>query len=384
MRFMTFVSKNLLRRTTRSTLTAFGMAVAVGTTVALLGISDGFKRSTLSSFEGRDVDLVVLEDGSIDQLSSDVDDRVVERVKAMPGVADAACGLLDLGAFPVGGSTLTALIQGWDPDSFLQNALVFKEGRKLRSDDGLVAIVGFDLAGKLDKRLGDEIEIEGEPFEIVGIYDSVTPAEDSALVVPLRELQRVKLREGRITGFSVVLDAEIADRQTLADRVCQQISVMTDENGKSERLSAQFTKDYIDNSTHIKMAQGMAWLTSAIAIVVGTIGMLNTMIMSVVERVREISILRAIGWRKNRVVRMILSESLLLSVAGAVIGSLGAVVLTRFLATLPVANGIIQGPIGLHIHGFGFMMAIAVGFVGGLYPALRASQLVPSEGLRHE
>lgn len=383
---MTFVSKNLLRRKTRSSLTAFGMAVAVGTTVALLGISDGFKQSTLSSFEGRDVDLVVLEDGSIDldQLSSDVDERVVEKVKALPGVSDAAPGLLDLAAFPVAGTTVTALIQGWDPESYVQNAVTIKAGRKLRADDGPVATLGFDLARKMGKQLGDTIEIEGEPFEIVGIYDSVTPAEDSALAVPLHQLQRVKLREGRITGFSVVLDPQIADRQSLADRVCRQIAEMTDEHGKSERLSAQPTKDYIDNSSHIRLAQGMAWLTSAIAIVVGTIGMLNTMIMSVVERVREISILRAIGWRKTRVVRMILSESLMLSVAGAVIGSAGAVMLTRFLATLPLANGIIQGPIGLHIHGFGFMMAIAVGFVGGLYPALRASQLMPSEGLRHE
>jgi putative ABC transport system permease protein len=384
MRFITFVTKNLLRRKTRSILTALGIAVAVGTTIALLGISDGFKQSTLSSFEGRDVDLVVLEDGSVDQLSSDVAEAVMAEVNSMPGVKATAAGLVDLAAFPHEGTTVTALVQGWDPESFLQDALTFESGRALTTTDGQVAIVGSELARKMNKKIGDAYVIEGVPFEIVGIYDSVTPAEDAALAVPLRELQKIKFRDGRITGFSVVLDPAVPNRDGLAARVCQQIAEIKGPDGKSARLNAQPTKDYIDNSTHLKMAQGMAWLTSAIAIFVGTIGMLNTMIMSVVERVREISILRAIGWRKNRVIRMIIGESLLLSLAGAIVGSAGAVALTRFLSTLPVANGVIQGPIAIQIHAFGLIMALLVGVVGGLYPALRAAQLMPSEGLRHE
>ena len=384
MRFITFVLKNLLRRKARSLLTALGIAVAVGTTIALLGISNGFKESTLSSFEGRNVDLIVLEDGSVDQLSSDVPESILDEVNKMPGVKATAAGLVDLGAFSHDGSTITALIQGWDPDSYAQDTLTFVAGRGLIAADHQVSIVGADLAKKMNKQLGDAVEIEGEPFEIVGIYDSITPAENSTLAVPLHTLQTAKFREGRITGFSVVLDPAFPDRAGLADRICKQISELKGPDGKPARLQAQLTKDYIDNSIHLKMAQGMAWLTSAIAIFVGTIGMLNTMIMSVVERVREISILRAIGWRKSRVIHMIVGESLLLSLAGAIVGSLGAIALTRFLATLPVANGVIQGPIGLGIHGLGLLMAVVVGLIGGIYPAVRAAGLLPSEGLRHD
>ena len=384
MRFITFVLKNVLRRKTRSVLTSLGIAVAIGTTIALMGISDGFRESTLNAFEGRDVDLIVVEEGAVDQLSSDVAESLMDEVDKIEGVYATAGGLLDLAAFPVDGTTITALVQGWDANDYLLDALEIKEGRKLTSTDAFHTIIGHDLAKKMNKGVGDTVEIEGEDFEVVGIYESVTPAEDSALVVPLEKLQSIKYREGRLTGFSVMLDTAIEDRDFKARRICEQITQLKNSDGKPARLDAQATKDYIDNSIHLKMAQGMAWLTSAIAIVVGAIGMLNTMIMSVVERVKEISILRAIGWRKSRVVRMIVGESILLCISGAVVGSMGAVALTRFLATLPVANGVVQGPISMRIHGIGMMMALAVGLVGGIYPAVRAAYLMPSEGLRHD
>jgi putative ABC transport system permease protein len=132
------------------------------------------------------------------------------------------------------------------------------------------------------------------------------------------------------------------------------------------------------------MAHGMAWVTSIIAVVVGAVGTLNTMIMSVVERVREISILRAIGWRKSRVVRMIVGESLLISVVGAVVGALAAWALTRWLSTQPMASAFLEGSIAPTVFGKGFLLALLVGLIGGLYPAFRAAQLLPAEGLRHD
>src|SRR5690349_4525381 len=83
--FITFLLKNLLRRKARSVLTAGGVAVAVGAMVALLGVTDGFERSVAGAFQRRGVDLVVTAAGVINQLSSDLDEGVVERVRKMPG-----------------------------------------------------------------------------------------------------------------------------------------------------------------------------------------------------------------------------------------------------------------------------------------------------------
>ena len=143
------------------------------------------------------------------------------------------------------------------------------------------------------------------------------------------------------------------------------------------------TNKYVSSNTQIQAGQAMAWITSMIALVIGTVGVLNTMFMSVVERTLEIGILRAVGWRPAQF-RMILVESLLLSMAGAVVGTVGAVLLCRFLGTLPEANGLISGRIPISVILEGFMIALAVGFIGGGYPALRGSRLVPTEALRHE
>ena len=212
-------------------------------------------------------------------------------------------------------------------------------------------MLGEVAARNLDKGVGDAVEIEGEAFRVVGVFRSFNVFENGSVIAPLKEVQRVQLREGRITGMSVVLEQSKKDTpskdeaQAFVNSVCEQINALQDDDGNSARLAAQQVRDYAAAAMHLKMANSMAWLTSAIAIIVGTIGVANTMIMSVVERVREISILRAIGWRRSRVVRMIVGESLLLSLVGATVGSIGAVVLARYLTTLPMVSGYIDGSI---------------------------------------
>jgi putative ABC transport system permease protein len=133
-----------------------------------------------------------------------------------------------------------------------------------------------------------------------------------------------------------------------------------------------------------RAAEGMAWLTSAVALIVGAIGMLNTMAMSVFERTGELGLLRAVGWRKRRVIRMILAEAEVLSVSAAVLGTLAARLLTRFLANVGPTRGLIEGRFDPDVIARGFLVAVLLGLVGALYPALRAASLAPTEALRNQ
>jgi putative ABC transport system permease protein len=381
--FSTLLLKNLLRRPIRSILTMVGVAVAVGTTIALLSISEGLREQTLQSLEGRGIDMVILEQGVVDQLNSELDQEILPQLLNMPEIDQIGPTLTDLGAFEVGRTTINAVIQGWQPESCLFKGLELKKGRALKQDDSQAAILGYVFAERLGKTIGETVEVDGEPFQIVGIYESFVPSENSGLIVPLAEMQRIMVHPGRLTGVGVILKEPYRNAESIAS-IRASIASLTLSNGRSARCIAMPTRDYVSDSGHFKIASAMAWVTSVIAVAVGTIGVLNTMIMSVAERFREISVLRAIGWRKSRILRMILGESMILTALGAVFGGAGAVAFAAFLTRLPTIRGLLVSRTSFSVLLIGGGMALLVGLLGGLYPAIRAANTLPAEGLRHE
>src|SRR4029077_9808157 len=112
-------------------------------------------------------------------------------------------------------------------------------------------------------------------------------------------------RKGRVTGFSLVMEDSKKDPASIAAALSQ-----IEQLGPN--LLAQDRREFVRSRPELQLAKGMAWLTSLIALLIGTFGMMNTMVMSIHERTREIGTLRAVGWRRGRVIRMVLSEAFLL------------------------------------------------------------------------
>jgi putative ABC transport system permease protein len=196
------------------------------------------------------------------------------------------------------------------------------------------------------------------------------------MVVLLADLQRFMGREGQVSGFAIIIDHP--DDKTEIERVRQDIAAL----GKN--LEVTPTAEFVNSTLEIRFIHAMAWVTSAVALVIGAVGMLNTMVMSVFERTREIGILRAIGWGRWRVVRMILMESILLSLIGGILGTAGAMLLARVLAAQPSVAGMVDSYIAPWVILQGFLIALCVGLLGAAYPAYRGAQLLPTEALRHE
>ena len=164
-------------------------------------------------------------------------------------------------------------------------------------------------------------------FRIIGVYDGGNIFDNGAMIVPLAELQRMLDQPRQVTAFNVHVDRS-AGTAAVSD-VVQAINAM------GIGVSAMATENYVATDSKIQIASAMAWSISTIALVIGAIGMLNTMIISVFERTAEIGILRAIGRRRSRIFRLILLESSLLSVAGGVLGTLLALLMTFFLSRAP-------------------------------------------------
>ena len=182
-------------------------------------------------------------------------------------------------------------------------------------------------------------------------------------------------REGDLTGFAIVAEArDYSSVEALRRRI----------EAEFPGVAAVPARDYVERDIRIRLAKSMAWATSLIALVVGSVGVLNTMMMSVFERTGEIGVLRALGWRRRRVLALILGEALALGGAGAVLGAALGSAGVRLLARSPTASGFVAGQIPPAVLGVGLAMAVVLSLLGGLYPALRGAALDPTEALRHE
>jgi putative ABC transport system permease protein len=374
MRFTTIAWRNLLRRPTRTSLTVVGLGIAVAAVVALVGISDGFERSYVDLFHDRQVDLIVQRASNANNLNRQLDPSLREKIQQIPGVKEVFPGLMDVISLDEYGLTAVFVV-GWEPGSRLMKRLTIISGETLDRGDHDKAIIGSILAANTGKKPGDKLPIYGEQIEVKGIYDSHNVFENGGLFMPLDELQRL-MDTRQVTAFSISL-VHPGDPDELA-AVERRLEEM------DASLLAEPAADFVGNIQQIRLARGVAWAVSAIAIVIGAIGMLNTMAMSVAERVREIGTLRAIGWTKRRVMSIIFCESLLLSVGGAAIGTLAAIGLTKFLSGFHVTSGLIQGQIAPAVMVQGTLVAILVGVSGAAYPALWGASQAPTEAMRRK
>lgn len=374
MRFGSLIFRNVLRRKLRSSLTVFAVAIAVGSVVALVGIANGFKETFMEFYQGVDIDIVVVRSGSQRRLTSTLDESLSKRIADLPGVREAVGGLADVVSFP-DVNLYVVPVSGLPTDTTVFDHFHVLSGKRI--DDGLKpqVMLGTTLADTLEKKVGQTVDVvEEEPFEVVAIFESDNVLENGSMIVSLPQLQRIMGREQQISGVSIVLEDDVTDQQK--DAITAAIHEM--DSG----LSVRTTRDHVESLSEIQVAVAMAWLTSTVAILIGSLGTLNTMFMSIQERTPEIGILKAIGWERHRIITMILGESILLSLMGGVVGTVSAVLLVKLLTKMPAVNGLIQGQISGAILIQAFSVAAIVGLLGGLLPAISASRLAPTVALK--
>ncbi len=367
------IFKNLFRRKGRTLLTLLGIAIGVATIVALGAVAQGLRAGFSSMTQGSQADLVLSQTEALTALMSSIEESVVDEMRAWPEVAELD-GML-FGNAILDESTYFFFF-GHDPEGFSITHYRVVEGQALadaRRVRGKPVILGRQAAQNMEKQVGDVLRLTGGAFRVVGIYETGNAFEDAGAVLPLEEAQALMLQPHRVSMVYIKLrDPSDADRlQTRVERRFPDLGLST-------------TSGFAEQELLMEALEGMAMGVAGLAVIIGGVGMTNTLFMSVFERTREIGLLRALGWRRWRVLGLILGESVALALLGGLVG-IGLGVAAVFAIG---RSGSWLSMLGTHFSPELFVRAIVtvvmLGLVGGAYPAWWAARLLPLEALHYE
>ena len=268
------------------------------------------------------------------------------------------------------------LVFGWESGTFVWDHVRLVGGRWPADESERAVVLGSVAVDVLKKTLGSEVRIGPTTFTVCGVFESGSLAENGAVVMTLPQLQRLTDQLGKINFVNVRLVAGTS-RDQLAE-------IRRAVAARLPGFTAFTAAQVADRNVAILAVKAMSWATSIIALVVGAVGVMNTMLMSVFERVHEIGLLLAVGWRRRRIVMMILYESTLLSLAGGAVGTAIGALVVKLMERTPLLRGKIEGELSASLFALALTISLGLGLLGGFYPAVRGSRMRPSDALRHE
>jgi putative ABC transport system permease protein len=397
----------LLRNKTRSALTTLGVVIGVAAVIAMVAIGEGARRRVEMTFEAMGTNLLIVVPGSSTSggMAGGAGTKATLAWTDLAAIRTEAKAVAMAAPVMRAGSVIQAEEQNWttgvigtSPEYLRIRNWTVAKGREIDQGDVdgsvKVALLGATVVERLwgagFDPTGRPIRIRGNPFVVIGVLERKGQSPmgqdyDDTAIVPYTAFQ-TKIASAGLGGY---INGSIFVSATGPDETARAQSEITSLLRDRHHLAPGMEDDFsVRNLSELASAQqqGTAILTTLLAaiavvsLVVGGIGIMNIMLVSVTERTREIGVRMAVGARSWHILGQFLAEALVLSLAGGALGIVVGVVLANQLAARfhmpPAIHGSV---IALAV---GFSAAVGVGF--GLYPARKASRLDPIEALRFE
>jgi putative ABC transport system permease protein len=371
MSFVTLILKNLLRQRTRTTLTTLGISIGITTVIALGVVADGLKASTGDLLTLGGAEFIVAQKGAADFTFSTVTTEEWQQLATVPGVERATGILIHVTRV---GSNAYFMTLGIRPDQLAANPPRLVAGTLLSPAAEHEIVLGSRAADDLGVGVGDAVTIDTQRFTVVGIYRTGVRIQDSGGYAPLTAVEELTGRTGVVTAvyISVAPGADAAAVKREIEARFEQLAAIGDVSEVGE----------VDQGIQIIDAANLA--ISLLAVGIGAIGVMNTMVMSVYERTREIGILRAVGWSGRRILQLIVGEALLLCGVAAVVGTALGILASRAVLLVGTIEAFLVPQYHAEVFVRALVVAVAVALAGAAYPAFRAVRLTPMEALRYE
>jgi putative ABC transport system permease protein len=263
------------------------------------------------------------------------------------------------------------LLLGYAPNEHAIQSFKIIDGERLTSNHQI--ILGSVVAEANQKEIGETMDVAGQRYKIVGIFESGAGWENMSGIITLRDAQSFAGRPRKVTMLMVDVE-DPRDTQPLVEEI----------NHLFPDVHAAASGEFVEQMPDMENADGMLNGISFLALIVGGLGVLNTMLMSILERTREIGVLRALGWGRRDILGLILREALLLGTLGGIASIIIGVLLAYLLSMAPLVGEVLQPEWTLGVFVRALTIALLLGIFGGLLPAYRATRMQPVEALRYE
>ena len=385
--------KNLLRKKTRSLLTILGIAMAAWVLVSLFGFNKGYETSLNKDIDNLGFQMIVVAKGCPYEAATlmlkggtglkYMKESIAAAVASEPEVEGVTPMLMQVVFDPNKGESggISAFL-GVDPASYpkLKSALPFKAGRWFREPQALEAVFGYEVAELEQREVGDLYLIPEKEVEVkvVGVLERTGTQDDGTIFLPIRTVQRVFAIPDELTAIGIKVKKE-ADIKAFEDKMYKLPDVQV--------VSLTQVKTTI--MTLVSTARVMVFSIALIAILIAVMGVVNTVLMSVMERRQEIGILKSMGAMALDIFKLVWLETIVLCVSGGLIGTALAL-LTARLTDLLVRNllpyspsgGLVAIDVKLVLMSLG--MVTAIGLASGIYPSWKAARMRPLDTIRSE
>jgi putative ABC transport system permease protein len=390
----------------RSGLTVLGIVIGVAAVIAMLAVGQGAQASITGSISGIGTNLLFVFRGDTGDnvrnpkpLTLGDADALSDQFAA-PSIEAVAPALQGNGVVSFGGEQTSPQILGVTPDYFQVRNYHITEGELITEEHMLgrasVVLLGPEVAktlfGHSDGVTGETIRIEGQPFRVIGVLESkgggAFGSQDNVVIVPFTTAQTRLIRRSTTDRVDVIFVQAVSG--DVVTKAADEISQILRQRHRTPIGADDFTV-FTQQDLLTTFASITGILTvflggiAGISLLVGGIGIMNIMLVSVTERTREIGLRKALGARRRDILIQFLTESSLLSLIGGIIGIIFGWLISFAVGQIAAANNTAFTPIvGMDAVLLATIFSAAVGLFFGIYPANRAAGLEPVEALRYE
>jgi len=390
----------------RSGLTMLGIVIGVAAVIAMVAIGEGAQASITGSISGIGTNLLfVFRGGQNDEIRNPKpltmgDAEALSDQFAAPSIAAVAPALQGDATVSFGGEQTSPQLFGVTPDYFQVRNMNLAEGDLITEEHMLgrasVVILGPEVAetlfGHADGVTGETVRIEGQPFRVIGVLESkgggAFGSEDNQVLVPFTTAQTRLIRRSASDRVDIIFVQAVSG--DVVTQATEEISTILRTRHRTEVGADDFTvfsqQDLLSTFESITgILTTFLGFIAGISLLVGGIGIMNIMLVSVTERTREIGLRKALGARRRDILIQFLTESSLLSLIGGLIGVFLGWLISFVLGKIAVATGNDFTPVvSMGAVALATIFSAAVGLFFGIYPANRAAGLEPVEALRYE